>query len=72
MTRRNIQPTLLGLGNFGVKSSLLCCQDYFFSKLNHFFVKLPGAVVDFRTHRGFFGPVLPDRVARGVLWPLQL
>ena len=72
MTRRNIQPALLGLGIFGVKSSLLCCQDYFFSKLNSFFVKIPGGVADCHTQWEFCRPDLPDRVARGMLWPLDL
>jgi hypothetical protein len=72
MTRRNVQPTLRGLGIFGVKSSLLCYQDYFFSKLNRFFLKLHNGAVERCTKRGFCVPVLPDRIAPSVLWSLHL
>lgn len=72
MTRRNVQPTLPGLGNFGVKTSLLCYQDYFFSKFNSFLAKRPGGVVNHHTRGGFFGPVLTNRIVRGIAWPLHL
>jgi hypothetical protein len=72
MKRRNIQPALPGLGIFGVKSALLCYQDYFFSKSNRFFAKVLGCLVGRSAKREFCRFDLPGKITDGMFCPIQV